>query len=180
MAVMILSWIMLAQTKHLNLANGLSISCIFSSIALLNMSDMSSFSNILKGSLIKAPTPAATSTFLLFMLPKLSPNTKSSNSLLEIDLETETVQLYMIGEAFGGGGGGRSFLLFFGAVGSVFSQRPKPIYLYFDCTSPFSVSITLLLSPLGPAPVSLTMPHQYLYIFILFNLLLKFLLADKA
>ena len=35
---------------------------------------------------------------------------------------------------FGGGGGGLGFLMGVGAVGSVFSQRPKPMYRYLDFT----------------------------------------------
>ena len=48
---------------------------IFSSMALLNMSDMSSFSNISKGSPIPAPrspTPSATSTSPFFMFVNMS------------------------------------------------------------------------------------------------------------
>ena len=55
----------------------------------------------------------------------------------------------------GGGGGGLFFFGFFGAAGSRFSQRPKPMYLYLLWTTPESVSMNLLLSPRGPAPVSL-------------------------
>merc|ERR1719350_507320 len=128
-----------------------------SSIALLNMSDMSSFSNISKGSPMPAPrspTPSATSTSPFLMLVNMSLVTRSSSSLLEIVLDTLTVHSYMMGSALGGGGGGLFFFTFFGAAGSRFSQRPKPMYLYLLWTTPESVSISRLLSPLGPAPVA--------------------------
>merc|ERR1711915_1163140 len=127
---MILPFIHSLHTQHLYFAGGSSTSCIFSSMALLNMSDMSSFSNILKGSPIpspRSPMPSATSTSLLTLELKLSTMTRSSSSLLDTVLDTVTVQEYIMGSAFGGGGGGLGFLIFFGLVGSVFSQRPNPI-----------------------------------------------------
>ena len=86
--------------------------------------------------------------------------TRSSNSLLEMVFDTDTVQAYIIGSALGGGGGGLFFLTFFGAAGSKFSQRPNPMYLYLLWTTPESVSINLLLSPLGPAPVALQIDNK--------------------
>ena len=78
-------------------------------------------------------------TCLDSMLVKMLMVTRSSSSLLLTVLDTLTVQLYQIGSALGGGGGGFGFLNFFGAVGSRFSQRPKPMYLYLLWTTPESV-----------------------------------------
>ena len=90
---------------------------IFSSIALLNISDISSFSNISKGSPAPEPdVPGDTSTFLkyryrwddqpltkassshlLLRLPPQSLISRSSNSLVEADSATDTVHTYMMG-----------------------------------------------------------------------------------
>ena len=77
--------------------------------------------------------------YLDSMVVKMLTVTRSSSSLLLTVLLTVTVQLYQIGSALGGGGGGFRFLSFLGAVGSRFSQRPKPMYLYLLCTTPESV-----------------------------------------
>ena len=58
-------------------------------------------------------------------------NRSSSSLVLVLEL-TVTVQLYQMGSALGGGGGGFGRLIFLGAFGSRFSQRPKPIYLKWN------------------------------------------------
>ena len=65
--------------------------------------------------------------YLDSMVVKMLTVTRSSSSLLLTVFDTVTVQLYQIGSAFGGGGGGLGFLSFLGAVGSRFSQSPKPM-----------------------------------------------------
>ena len=133
------------------------VSCIFSSIALLNCSDMSSLSKVLHGSClsaIKSPKPKLTHSSLktkwkfrnsihfwsISNLVSMDVNiltvTKSSSSLELTVLDTLTVQLYQMGSALGGGGGGLGLLTFLGAVGSRFSQSPNPMYLKtkFECT----------------------------------------------
>ena len=130
------------------------VSCIFSSIALLNCSDMSSLSKVLHGSClsaIKSPKPKLTHSSLktkwkfinsfyflsISNLVSIDVNmltvTKSSSSLELTVLDTLTVQLYQMGSALGGGGGGLGFLTFLGAVGSKFSQSPNPMYLKTKC-----------------------------------------------
>ena len=52
-------------------------------------------------------------------------------------------------------------------------------HLYLLWTTPASVSIRRLLSPLGPAPVALITNHNLVSIIILRHSLLKLILADR-
>ena len=57
-----------------------------------------------------------------------------SSFIIQCAEEKKRRKKYHVCITFGGGGGGLGFLIGFGAVGSVFSHRPNPMYRYFDFT----------------------------------------------